>query len=93
MVPESGYVDSGWGFGSGVRGLDRTPRAGGLRENRSLNPADTGFLCPEGSGGCLQSVFRRHEPRGVGYKSLFLLVGRVGFEPTTNGLKVHCSTS
>jgi hypothetical protein len=26
-------------------------------------------------------------------KPLFYLVGRVGIEPTTDGLRVHCSTS
>ena len=34
---------------------------------------------------------KAHEPKFVGFFKY--LVGRAGFEPATNGLKVRCSTS
>jgi hypothetical protein len=35
---------------------------------------------------------QKSQPRTVGFSDLFV-VGRAGFEPATNGLKVRCSTS
>jgi hypothetical protein len=39
-------------------------------------------------------VERKSTRKNIRFKlSLGFLVGRTGFEPVTNGLKVHCSTS
>jgi hypothetical protein len=41
----------------------------------------------------LTNKTEKQKPHLVSGASVFVLVGRAGFEPATNGLKVRCSTS
>ena len=57
-------------------------------ENQDLGYFDLESHQGEGFG---ESVWRQSVKQVIGSYPL-VLVGRAGFEPTTNGLKVRCST-
>src|SRR6266481_4012017 len=89
-----------------TRGAPRRPRYGGgyiRRQSATPEPNVAGGCCTHrmAADRRLRSYWRsgllgprkRKAPAEAEAKRLKLLVGRVGIEPTTNGLRVRCSTS